>query len=121
MKRMLIIYLLASWGCTGLAWINGAILLWDGFDNPEYRVITFAVALLFGLIGGTVFGVERSLRRIYQCSDNTSKEQAGSKSSSAWTLLYVCLIFGTLLIGVIMGSGLVAIVGRLQSGFHIFG
>ncbi|NKC17654.1 hypothetical protein CWC29_002150 [Pseudoalteromonas sp. S4498] len=68
MKRLLIIYLLASWGCTGLAWINGAILLWDGFDNPEYRVITFAVALLFGLIGGTVFGVERSLRRIYRCA-----------------------------------------------------
>lgn len=122
MTQMLtILYQLASWGCTGFAWTNGAILLWDGFANAEYRVITFAVALFFWMIGGAVFGVERSLSQIYRCSEKTSGEQAGAKTASAWTLLYVCLVFGVLLIGVAMGIGLVAIIGRLQTGFHIFG
>lgn len=120
-QRLTIVYKLASWGCTVLAWTNGAILLWDGFANAEYRVLTFAVALLFGVIGGTVLGVERSLSQIYRCSDKTSEEQAGLKTASAWTLLYVCLVFGVLLIGVVMAIGLVAIVERLQTGFHIFG
>ncbi|PWS55075.1 hypothetical protein [Pseudoalteromonas sp. meg-B1] len=120
-QRLTIVYQLASWVCTVLAWTNGAILLWDGFANAEYRVLTFAVALLFGVIGGTVLGVERSLSQIYRCSDKTSEEQAGLKTASAWTLLYVCLVFGVLLIGVVMAIGLVAIVERLQTGFHIFG
>ena len=120
-QRLTIVYQLASWGCTVLAWTNGAILLWDGFANAEYRVLTFAVELLFGVIGGTVLGVERSLSQIYRCSDKTSEEQAGLKTASAWTLLYVCLFFGVLLIGVVMAIGLVAIVERLQTGFHIFG
>lgn len=120
-QRLTIVYQLASWGCTVLAWTNGAILLWDGFVNAEYRVLTFAVALLFGVIGGTVLGVERSLSQIYRCSDKTSEELAGSKTTRAWTLLYACLVFGVLLIGVVMGIGLVAIIERLQTGFHIFG
>ncbi|UTV97800.1 hypothetical protein KDW99_10840 [Marinomonas rhizomae] len=122
MTHMLtIIHQLASWACTGLAWINGAILLWDGFANAESRVITFAVALLFCVIGGIAFGVERSLSQIYLCSDKTSGGLVKSKSSRAWTILYVCLIFGALLTGVVMGAGLVAIIGRLQNGLHIFG
>ena len=116
-----IILQLASWGCTGLAWTNGAILLWDGFANAESRVITFAVALLFCVIGGIAFGVERSLSQIYLCSDKISGGLVKSKSSRAWTILYVCLIFGVLLTGVVMGAGLVAIIGRLQNGLHIFG
>jgi len=115
------IYQLASWGGTVMAWTNGAILLWDGCTNGQYRVITFAVALLFGLIGGIVLGVERSLSRIYRCSDKTFGELSDSESASSWTLLYVCLISGVFLIVVAMGSGLVAIIGRLQEGFHIFG
>jgi len=115
------IHQLTSSVCIGLAWANGAILLWDGYANEQYRGITVAVALLFGVIGGIVFGVERSLSRICRCFDKTSVKSSGSETSGAWTLLYVCLISGSLLIVVAMGSGLIAIIGRLKEGFHIFG
>lgn len=116
-----LIYQLVSWGCIVLAWTNGAILLWDGCTNEQSRVITFAVALLFGVIGGIVLGVERSLSRIYRCSTKASKELLDSAPASSWTLLYVCLIAGVFLFALVMGSGLFAIIGRLQQGFHIFG
>ncbi len=115
------IHQLTSSVCIGLAWTNGAFLLWDGYANEPYRGITVAVALLFGVIGGIAFGVERSLSRICRCFDQTSGKSLGSETADAWTLLYVCLIFGSLLIVVAMGSGLIAIIGRLQEGFHIFG
>lgn len=125
MTQMLtIIYQLASWACTGLAWTNAAILLWDGCTGnfqTQYRIVTFAVALLFGVIGGIPLGVERNLSRIYRYCVKTSGELPGSESVGAWRLLYVCLIAGLLFIIVAMGSGLVAISGRLQQGFHIFG
>ena len=122
MKRVLTrIHQLTSSVCIGLAWANGAILLWDGYANERYRGITVAVALLFGVLGGIVLGVERSLSRISRWFDKTSGKSSGSGASGPWTLLYVCLIFGLLLIVVAMGSGLVAIIGRLQEGFHVFG
>lgn len=122
MNRMLRkIHQLTSSVCIGLCWTNGAVLLWDGYANEQYQGITVAVALLFGVIGGIVFGAERSLSRICQCFDETSGKSSGSESSGAWTLLYVCLISGSLLILVAMGIGLIAIIRRLQEGFHIFG
>lgn len=123
-QKLTIIYQLASWVCTGLAWTNSAILLWDGCTGhfqTQYRIVTFAVALLFGVLGGITLGVERSLSRIYRCCVNTSGKQPGSDSVGAWRLLYVCLIAGLLFIILAMGSGLVAISGRLQQGIHIFG
>lgn len=116
-----LIYQLVSWGGTALAWTNGAILVWDGCINEQYRAITFAVALLFGVIGGIALGVERSLSRIHRCSTKASNEQLNSASASSWALLYVCLLAGVFLLALVMGSGLFAIIGRLQQGFHIFG
>jgi hypothetical protein len=115
------IYQLISSVCFGLFWANSAILLWDGYANEQNRGITVAVALLLGVIGAIVFGVEKSLSRIYQCYDKTTDKSSGSETAGAWTLLYMFLIFGLLLIVVGIGSGLIAIIGRLQEGFHIFG
>jgi hypothetical protein len=107
-----------------LAWTNGAIVAWDGCTGhlqARLRIITFAVALLFGVIGGIVFGVERSLSRIWRCSDRTSGAQQMPELDGAWRLFYVLLTFGVLLVLVVMGSGLIAITSRLHQGFHIFG
>lgn len=125
MTRILtIVYQIVSWGCTGLAWTNGTILLWDGYTGhlqTRLRIITFAVALLFGVIGGIVFGVERSLSRIRLCSNRISGAQQMPELDGAWRLFYVLLTFGVLLVLVVMGSGMIAITSRLHQGFHIFG
>ncbi|HMS27917.1 MAG TPA: hypothetical protein PKC80_11175 [Burkholderiaceae bacterium] len=122
--KLTLIYQLASWVCTGLAWTNSAVLLWDGSTGHlqmQYQIVTFAVALLFGVLGGIMLGVERSLSRIYLNSVNISMKQPGADSVGAWRLLYVCLITGLLFIIFAMASSLVAISARMQQGMHIFG
>jgi hypothetical protein len=107
-----------------LAWTNGALLFWNGCAGhfqTQYRIVTFAVALLFVVIGGILLGVERSLLRIRQYCVEISRVLPRSESAGAWRLLYVCLIAGLLFISVVMGSSLVAITGRLHQGFNVFG
>lgn len=125
MTHMLtVIFQLVSWACTGLAWTNGALLFWNacaGHLQTQYRIVTFAVALLFVVIGGILLGVERSLHRIRRFCVKIFRVLPGSELAGAWRLLYVCLIAGLLLTVVVMGSSLVAITGRLHQGFNVFG
>jgi hypothetical protein len=115
---------ITSWICTGLAWTNCVIVTWDGCTGrlaTQYRIVTFVVALLFGVIGGIVFGVERSLGKIRRCSVKTAEAQEGRNLIAAWRQLYVLLAVGVLLVLLAMGSGLIAIIGRLHQGLTLFG
>jgi uncharacterized membrane protein YqgA involved in biofilm formation len=119
-----VFYRIVSWTCTGLAWVNATIVLWDGCTGElqmQYRVVTLLVALLFGSIGGVVLGLERSLDKILRWYTNNPGVRPDAELVGAWRSLHVLLAVSTISILAVMGSGLVAIISRLHEGFRIFG
>jgi hypothetical protein len=119
-----IVYRMVSWTCTGLARVNAATVLWDGFTGRlqvPYRVVASLAALLVGSIGAVILGLERSLDKILRWYTNNPGVRPDAKLGGAWRSLHVLLAVSTIFILAVMGSGLVAIISRLHEGFRIFG
>lgn len=115
---------MASWACTGLAWVNATIVFWDGCTGQlqaQYRVITLTVALLFGLIGALVLGLERILGKLLKLYTTNSRMRPDGELAIAWRSLHMLLTVAVVFILAVMGVGLLAIISRLQQGFKIFG
>lgn len=81
----------------------------------SFRVLTFAVALVFSAIGVIVLGAERLLRRI-RCLHEALcvKEMAG-----AWRLLDGLHTLGALIVLLVMGGGLFAMIKCLRDELSI--
>jgi hypothetical protein len=118
------LYRMTSWVCAGLAWVNAAIVFWDGINGQlqaQYRVITLMVALLFGLIGAFVLGLERTLGKILRLYPTHSGAQPDGELANAWRSLHMLLTVAVVFILAVMVAGLLAITSRLGEGFKLFG
>lgn len=117
-------YRMASWACTGVAWVNAAIVLWDGCTGHlqmQYRIVSLLVALLFGSIGGFVLGLERLLGKILSLYPAHPAARPRVELAGSWRSLHALLIVAVVFILVVMVGGLVAMGSRLDQGFKIFG
>ncbi len=118
------VYRWASWACAAVAGANAAVLIWDGCTGQlqvQFRIVSLLVALLFGLIGCFVLGLERILGKILRLHGVNPGGRPEAEWVGAWRSLHVLLTIAVVLILAVMGSGLVAILSRLHQGFKIFG
>ncbi len=117
------VFQMAAWLSAALSFLNGGIVLFDGVMNSErlqtqYQIATLIVGVIFGGLSFVIFGLERSLAKIYRF-------QAGLENSGKlvmpWRVVHLVLGLTMFVAAALMAGALIGIIERIRQGISIFG
>jgi hypothetical protein len=116
---------IALW-LAGVASVTlGAIIAYDGMASSmaaQTRVVTWVASLFFALVGLGFFVIERSLSTIRRFpASHPGASEMPPELGRAWRNIFGVLTLAGGGYFLVLCSGIVAVLSRLQSGVHIFG